>query len=457
MFILIIVNFGYPGNVFADSRVKNKEEAESLILKQFPAVESAIYLYNNEVRPKTIITHALDTENNNSPLTITIDKPGWLFIMDDTPYANFAHPIRIGLLDSNTGTIEIKKDTFNWWPNILGGWNKNIPFFIKSSMFTYINEEKPNRSEGESKGIYHCGERIFCDSPFPCADELTCADILIGKPDQPLKNFWAIIVCGGFASSDKLAFAKDTDCMYSVLRGYGVPKENIYYFLPADVKEEIVKYAAEGNQFRFQNTGEAKKDFYKDAIMEAFSDIAEKINKKIGKFLFLISSHGDKQFVAIDINKDYWEKITLSMLKPRVDAIQCKSKYILIDACFSGSFAGLFNNPQTGSNPLYVITSARDNEFSYPDIDDDSADSGENNADRGTEFMGGFIEAFTNGDADCHLGDDENRVSLGEAFDYACARSYNTNKNCSKGKVCNHPYLRTNLTNSDAQYNEFPF
>ena len=64
----------------------------------------------------------------------------------------------------------------------------------------------------------------------------------------------------------------------------------------------------------------------------------------------------------------------------------------------------------------------------------------ENNLDRGTEFLGGFIEAFTTADADK---DKNNMISLGEAFEYAYSNSFNTQyEMCDSCNECNHPYWK---------------
>lgn len=479
--LILAINIVYYPQVLAPANeIANKEKAIAVIKKAYHDSQAAIYLYNQPISKGIKIKSAYQSKNHNPSSSFIIEKPSWLFIVDETPFANFSHPITIRLIDADTQNIDNKQYTFHWWPKIYDKNNNNqIPYFaqvfsqntesMNNSMFTLI--DKPSNPPQLQELIDDRGKGFY-DSPFPHADQL------IGRSSNSKfgKNTWAILVCGHLANGDTLAFAKDTDCMYSVLTGHGVPAGQIKYFLPQQVKEEIKSLHPYQTSFQFKNT-DASKKLTKDDIANAIKTITGEFEKNPGgKFIFLISTHGSHHLLSLKTRvqkkaeeaEEEEEYIDLDDLVTWFQNIKSNNIYILIDACFSGSFIEatydpILNKVLLNPNPcifkklspkrnLFVIVSACGNEKSYSDIDDDTPQSMENNEDRGTEFLGGFIEAFTKKEAD--LPPKDGKISLGEAFKYAYDHSFNTSNLCSKSKDCNHP---VSLPDIEKMYTEFLF
>ena len=470
LFIVTIVvglKGGNQDNVPQESKkIKNEADAIAVIKNEHFPPQAIVALYKNEIQLDTNIIPMFAAKPK-----IAIKNPSWLFIVDEKPSANFPHPIKIRLINSMTGIInDLNPDSysFKWWPMI----NKNYtPYFVqtKDSMFTLVY-----------KGSKSCKERGFCDSPFPGTEKLVGLDI--ASRSNVVKEIWAIIICGDFASDDELAFAKDTDSMYSVLQGYGVPENQIFYFVPDDVKNFINSIkspdAVYKTNFIFKNINNvSEQGLSKENIEAAFSRIKDNI-KENGRFLFLISTHGGDGSLTIrknknerEINENEGEIITIERLKGWINKIKCEIMYILIDAFHSGSFAGVVGmrmpwwprmilNSQNKTN-RFVIFSCGNDELSYSDIDNEQI-LGENNFDRGTEFLGGFIDAFAQKAADCSP--EDGKISLGEAFEYAKLHAYcaaDTGRcPCEDGLApyqCTHPGYSTNCMETNAIFEEFLF
>ncbi|HLP46826.1 MAG TPA: caspase family protein [Candidatus Deferrimicrobium sp.] len=474
LIITVFILVGIGGR--ASNREVSKEVPQQVInkiMEEFPSPQSAIYLYKNKIQAKTIIKPAFIPEEKDFT-TVNIDHPSWFFIVDETPAASFSHPIKIGIIDSETEEIKSMMYNFDWWPSLIDNNNKEISlqYFLKNKDSLFIVLKEGAQVNGGSKVLMKEASGCpngFSDSPFP--------KTLIGQEEKGKsnENFWAILICGEYATRDLFAFAKDTDCMYSVLKGYGVDSNHIIYLMPKEIKAKIQKNDIGDTNFQFKHTDAAIGFSGTKEIGDEFLNIAKK--NKVEKFLFLISSHGVVNNLCIRKGDEAAGNIiSCADLKKWLKLINCKESYILIDACKSGSFIGAKYNssnrklelePNKGLlNPAeipngtkrFVIVSACCGESSYSDVDDcisNSTENNENNYDRGTEFLGGFIEAFSQKSADKN---EDDKISLGEAFDYAKLYAYYAEKRCSNVESeCNHPCSETNSQEKAPFYKEFLF
>lgn len=260
------------------------------------------------------------------------------------------------------------------------------------------------------------------------------------RPSQPYKNLWAFIISGNpYESPIGSSMQKDADGMYSILSGYGVLDDDIFYLKP-NISSSALSLKNDGKIDSY--------DISRQKIEYIFNTITglQKRNPK-DKFLLFISSHGDENSLNLQPKIGTAENITFIQLKQWLNKIKCKRIYILINACESGGFVGEksnlnvdLNNALCGTENDYIHTLSESNRIVItpcamhePVIPDYDGDCDENKDDRGTEFIGGFIAAFTKADADCYKNSDgkvDGKISIAEAFDYA--RKYAA---CGKGSI----------------------
>jgi len=348
----------------------------------------------------------------SSEVLLACENKSWLFFIDEFPDAYFKHPVKIGIFDLVTKKIKIKDA--EWWPVVDG-----ISYFIDSSekkekdkyltCITYYDDIKEIRKRKISN-------KCNCSAANPTPKIPRDYKNVIGERlKNSYKKLWAIIILGAIEiNGHNKGLAYDANGMYSILKAYNVPEERIYYFKK--------KVAQSSFPLPFDDMI-YKKEFDFNTILEVLENIKKEI-KPDEKFLFFISAHGG--FQELDICKNLKFKYTIddNQMQKWFSEIKCSCLFIIINSCRSGSFISgrpsqcclndlSVQNPNEENNFRIVITSSSSNEYSYPDIDTCDCNY---RTDQGSEFIGGFFEAFTKKEADI---DCNNRISIGEAFDYA--------------------------------------
>jgi hypothetical protein len=307
-------------------------------------------------------------------------NPSWLFMIDESPGAHFAHPVKLVLVDRTTG--ERQEMEADWWPKV-----NNVQLFDKEAIRT-----DPSLTTFYSKPI----AEVKPSTAFG----------LLGQWGNihPLINcdIWAVLVCGYNDISD--TFDDDTNGMYSVLRGLGVPDDHIFYVSPHSGHAGVDRPTSRTN------------------VRWAINEVASRSDIK-DKVLFLYSSHGNVNFVSCVPGSPDGGSITANEMDNWLDAINCKEMTIIIEACHSGSFIGKYKdgtymaaeNELTGDGETnrVVFTSASTDTSSWGDVD---GASDPNPADTGSESIYGYVMAFNIASADTN---GNGRISFGEAYQYA--------------------------------------
>jgi hypothetical protein len=311
-------------------------------------------------------------------LILVCKNPSWMFFVDEQPGAHFVHPVRIVLLDANTGEIrEIKTDR---WPQING--KPVFDTFEKRRNPETIIFDKTPESKMRGKSL----EDIYGGSS------------LQGKTHDPC-DAWAVIVCGWNDLPD--TFDEDTDDIYNVLIGLGLLDNHIFFVSPHITHAGVDQATSVAN------------------VQWAINQVAASADET-DKVLFFFSSHGGVDQLYI-LNFGTW--ISAAKLDTLLDAITCDELTIIIEACHSGSLIGRYADGTyiaaeddltgDGETNRCIFTSASSNTSSYPD-DDGVGDP--NPGDVGSETIHGYVEAFSVGAADIN-GDGE--ISFNEGWQYA--------------------------------------
>jgi hypothetical protein len=337
-------------------------------------------LQHKEILAKGAVVEPAFASVGKPTMRMVAQNQSWLFMIDELPGAHFAHPVKLVLVDATTG--EKQEMETEWWPKVDG-----IQLFDKVTI----------RSDPLLTTFYK----------KPVAEvKLSATSGALGQLGsiQPLINcdVWAVLVCGYDDLPD--TFDDDTNGMYSVLRGLGVPDDHIFYVSPHASHAGVDRPTSRTN------------------VLWAINEVASRSDIK-DKVLFLYSSHGGINSVNCVPGSPDGGSITADEMDNWLDAINCKEMAIIIEACHSGSFIGKYKNGDyrpaeneltgDGETNRVVFTSASTDTSSSADVD---GASDPNPSDTGSESIYGYIMAFSIPSADT---DGNGRISFGEAYKYA--------------------------------------
>lgn len=337
----------------------------------------------SELLPKgAIVRPAFVPDRKNKEKEVLECKNScWLFFLDEDPLAHFAHPVRIILVDAVTG--EQQELATDWWPQIDGN-----PIFDKI------------KERSDPKNV------IFDKVPVNELKSRSGKDLIGGKggviKSHDPCSIWAVIVCGYNDLPD--TFDEDTDGIYMVLKGLGVPDDHIFFVSPHTTHPGVDVPTSIAN------------------VQWAINQVAAQADET-DKVLFFYSSHGNVDSLSCVPGSPGGGSISAVDLSNWLSAITCQEMTIIIEACHSGSLIGRYADGTYiaaeddltghGETNRAVFTSGSSDTSSYPDVD--GADD-PNPGDSGSETIWGYVEAFSTAAADTN-GDGE--ISFGEAWQYA--------------------------------------
>ena len=312
---------------------------------------------------------------------IVCQNQSWLFFIDEAPGAHFAHPARVVLLDAKTGKQQVIKT--GWWPQV-GGKEIFNTVEKRSSKKTIIFDKAPRMKRQGRKT-----QTLLKGKTRPIKPHDTC-------------DAWAIIVCGFDDLPD--TFDEDTDGIYSVLTGLGLPDNRIFFVSPHTTHAGVDQATSIAN------------------VQWAINQVATQADTT-DKVLFFYSSHGNVDSLSCVPGSAGGGSISATDLDTWLDAITCDELTIIIEACHSGSLIGMYADGSyvaaeddltgDGETNRCIFTSASSDTSSWPDVD---SAGDPNPGDIGSETIWGYVEAFSTASADTN-GDSE--ISFGEGWQYA--------------------------------------
>jgi hypothetical protein len=320
------------------------------------------------------VTPAFGTAGKELPV-LTCERPCWFFFVDEDPKAHFAHPVTYLVVDAESG--EVRTLRTDWWP-LVDGKAVFSKFRERADPESVIFERASSDSRGEKPKLPPGGGRALLGTHSPC-------------------SAWAVIVCGYDDLPD--TFDEDTDGMYQVLIGLGVPDDHVFFVSPHTTHPGVDRPLSAAN------------------VQWAVNEVAAHAGEH-DKALFFYSSHG-----GIDSLTCGASSIPAASLSSWLAGVNSQELTVVVEACHSGSLIGRYKDGTYlaaeddltghGETNRAVFTSASTDTSSYPDLDgpDDP-----NPGDSGSETIWGYVEAFSTSAADSS-GDGE--ISFGEAWQYA--------------------------------------
>ncbi len=363
----------------------SREKATETVIKEIAEPSEApnglrVHIYP-ELLPKGSIIVPFAQWTGGEKEFIECDGDCWFFWFDYDPLAHFAHKTLYVLVNASTGELTVKEA--EWWPVVNGEvmWGNATE---RASDKLLVYEVKPKKIEAKPVSI-----------GLPKLGTVE-VQALVGC------EAWAIIVCGYDDVTD--TFDEDVHGIYNVLTGLGYTDNHIFYISPWTSDPGVDRVTSIAN------------------VQWAINQVAANSDNK-DKVFFFYTSHGGVDSLACNPGAAGGGSVSSTDLDNMLDTITSSDMIILIEACHSGSFIGAYwdgkvvaaENELTGDGETNrIVMTATDTVYSsYGDVDT-AVDP--NPGDTGSEFPGGYIEAFSTAAADV---DGNGAISVGEAYQYA--------------------------------------
>jgi hypothetical protein len=374
----------------------SREEAIEIVIKKIAEPSEApyglrVYMYPEFLsKGSTVEPYAmwLGGEKWRGEQEFVICKADcWFFWFDENPLAEFAHETRFVLVDASTGEVMVQES--QWWPVVNGKvmWGTAAE---RASDKLLIYEKPFEKFEGQLDAVSkHEPEPVDVEALPGCEG-------------------WAIIVCG--EGDTGMSFDENVHGVYDVFTGLGYPDDHIFYVSPWTSDPGVDRVTSVAN------------------IEWAIDEVADRSDEE-DKVFFYYTSHGGVDYFVVDPDPSDPHDgglVYSDDLDDWLDDITSRDMIILLQACHCGSFIGAYwdgtvvaaENELTGDGETnrIVVTATDTDHSSYPDLDPATPPTDPNPGDTGSEFSGGYIEAFSAAAADV---DSNGAISVDEAYTYA--------------------------------------
>jgi hypothetical protein len=341
-----------------------------------------------------------------------------LYFLDLVPGALFAHPTVIGLYDRVTGDLQMAKG--QWWPIIDG--NRHVFDTSRS---------RAESSIAEWDGMAGLPDMRSKPTPLVYSPEVSIKppQTQIGQSAMdslPPCGVHAVVVNG--YRDRYLNFEHDAEGMYAVLKGLGVPDENIVFLSPFDSPKRDYKTTV--NNLK--------------AAIASLAAATHPPQPICAEFVFFLSTHGDsdpQKNGTLELRSGsgahWW--IAGNDLATWLSEVNCSKSTIIINSCSAASFQSAIEGAMTAQTDvgqqrsLQLFLSSEIDEYSWPDRDiwgvdgepcnvaeDPNCTVDSNTEDVGSETVWGYVEAFGTSEADNDPAD--GKISFSEAAKYAIAK-----------------------------------
>jgi hypothetical protein len=262
----------------------------------------------------------------------------WLVMIDDTPQANWAHPVRWVFVDATLQqhTTPIVR---SWPPTIRSGFGQ--------------------------------GPRVH----FGCTPYAPAGCPSVGPPAQlapftgPLKDscLHAVLISGGWDDDHNFSrYAENLTSVYRKLRALGFPQSNLWTYYADGRPLDLDNADGDNNNA----TGSDVTDSANEAAIRArIHGLCTTLNATRDVLLLYTSNHGasNGDLVLWDFNqngaRENAEGYSPAELDVDTSACQVCRLFMLFDQCFSGAFVPLVTDGSHGNAAIYTAATA--SEYSY--------------------------------------------------------------------------------------------
>ncbi len=360
-----------------------------------------VHLYPELLPRGTVVRpFTTDSDGGDGASMVCTSRSGCrMFFVDSDHWAHFAHPTAVVLWDPEARTNRRFLVTAgSWWPLV----NDEPVFNTVRSREDWWNRSDPDPHQTiiypevryVAYGDIHPDEVRMVHR---ATEDGSGVGISMWAAPTPCR-VWSVLVTGHDDESD--TFDDDVEGMDLVLRGHGVPED------------QIRRFAA----------GQPVATNLKEAVKKALTeDVPADIALSGGvcsEFLLFYTSHGEATNDDGELKcDDGW--ISDCELEGWLDGIPCQRVVVVLEACQSGSFVGEVGSVPVGhpvQTERLLITSTNSSGTSWRDKDVDQNDKDTNPSDTGSETTWGYVEAHAIGASNPAA---PHSVTFAEAFNYA--------------------------------------
>ena len=331
-----------------------------------------------------------------------------LFFVDTNHYAHFAHQTVVALwrIDEESFQTPIVGE---WWPLLNGK-----PIFDKvRKREDWTNPTDPDTArtivyptdyQRDYFAEFRIVDPIGISVQDPVSYRLVAAEIPPTGEETEACSVWAVIVNGYDDPED--TFHIDTGGMYMVLRGHGIPIDQIHFLCPNPLTTEGCD-----DQVIYTKLKEVLTETLPTAIPFT-TDLAD---SECQELLLFYSSHGGDEHLWCGECEDC-SPISFTNLSNWLDKVPCHKITVVVEACKSGGLIDYLKNAQLAGQKRFIFTSTSEDESSYRDIDKHDSDWDNNPGDIGSETVWGYVESIGTSMTD---GNNDKEISFAEGSTYA--------------------------------------
>jgi predicted outer membrane repeat protein len=267
----------------------------------------------------------------------------WVFMVDDAPLANWAHPCRYVFLSEDLSTVAVR-------------------YALTPLTTRPASTAQRGSTANELEVIIPF---VYPETPATPV-QLNAVDPTLHPFENPVSNCYAVIISGGYdKDNNHIRYWGDVSHIYSTLSlKYGYPKTNIYT-LVSDGLDPAADTSDDTNS-PFDLDGDGRNDTMAAAtagnISNVFAHLRATLTTNDQLFVFTTDHGGPTEGAGEwDVELNLWNMEVLRdhELKAMTENIACPVFFVM-EQCYSGGFLNDLNR----SNSL-ISTAAHYNESSY--------------------------------------------------------------------------------------------
>ena len=284
------------------------------------------------------------TIENWREILVVGQGPGWLFFIDDSPFANWEHSCRFALV-TETGAISVVKSMTP--PKDMSPFQEMTEGFLQ--------EVQPlEGTEGNEVDLRK-------------KDKISSA-ILVGASDTPATNRWAVIISGGYnQSNNHIRYWNDCSYFYKTLMANGFLDSHIYVLISDGTNPAVDRSNNTNSPTDLDGDGDADTQYSvtKANITTVFNLLKNLLDGDDILYVFATSHGGSLDSAPYDeptVDMALWNATTIkdTEFAAEVNKVTTMATVCIFEPCFSG---GMLDNLQ-GTNRV-LMSAARYWELSY--------------------------------------------------------------------------------------------
>ena len=284
------------------------------------------------------------TVENWREILVVGQGPGWLFFIDDNPFANWEHGCRFAVV-TESGEISVVKSMTP--PKDMS------PFQEMTEGFP--PEAQPlEGTEGNAVDL-------------PKKDKISSA-IRIGASDTPATKRWAVIISGGYnQSNNHIRYWNDCSYFYKTLMANGFRDQNIYVLISDGTDPAVDRSNGTNSPTDLDDDGDPDTQYSvtKANIKTVFDTLKNLLDGDDILYIFATSHGGSLDSAPYDdptVNMALWNATLMNDTEfaTEVNKVTTMATVCIFEPCYSG---GMLDNLQ-GTNRV-LMSAARYWELSY--------------------------------------------------------------------------------------------